>query len=47
MDTGFDADHNELVLFFHDGKKTRLPRDTKQNLARELIKIFIAIAENH
>jgi len=47
MDTGFDADENELNLYFRDGKKARLPRDTKLNLARELIKIFMMIAENH
>jgi phosphopantothenoylcysteine decarboxylase/phosphopantothenate--cysteine ligase len=45
MDTGFDADENELTLFFRDGSTRRLPRDSKLELAREIIKICIEIAE--
>jgi phosphopantothenoylcysteine decarboxylase / phosphopantothenate---cysteine ligase len=45
MDTGFDADENELTLFFRDGSKRHLERASKLKLAREIIKICIAIAE--
>jgi phosphopantothenoylcysteine decarboxylase/phosphopantothenate--cysteine ligase len=47
MDTGFDADSNELTLFFRDGSQRHLPRDSKLNLARAIIKICIEIAEKH
>ena len=46
MDTGFDADQNELTLFFRDGSQRHFPRDSKLNLARDIVKICIAIAEN-
>ena len=45
MDTGFDADANELTLFFRDGSQRHLARDSKVNLAREIIKNCINIAE--
>jgi len=45
MDTGFDADHNELTLFFRDGSQRHLPRATKAELARLIVEICIAIAE--
>ncbi len=47
MDTGFDADQNELTLFFRDGSKRHFPRAPKLELAREIIKICIAFAEKH
>ena len=47
MDTGFDADENELTLFFRDGSQRHLKRDSKLNLARIIIKICVEIAEKH
>ena len=47
MDTGFDADENELTLFFRDGLQRRLERAPKLALAREIIKICVAFAEKH
>jgi phosphopantothenoylcysteine synthetase/decarboxylase len=45
MNTGFDADENELTLYFRDGSKRALERDSKLNLARIIVKICIDIAE--
>ncbi len=45
MDTGFDADHNELTIFFRDGSQRHFPRATKIELARAIIKICNDIAE--
>jgi phosphopantothenoylcysteine decarboxylase / phosphopantothenate---cysteine ligase len=45
MDTGFDADENELTLFFRDGSERHFPRDSKRKLAQEIIKICIDFAE--
>jgi len=45
MDTGFDADHNEITIFFRDGSQRHFPRATKLELARSIIKICIDIAE--
>ena len=45
MDTGFDADHNELTIFFRDGSQRHFPRATKIDLARAIIKICNDIAE--
>jgi phosphopantothenoylcysteine decarboxylase/phosphopantothenate--cysteine ligase len=45
MDTGFDADHNELTIFFRDGSRRHFPRAPKIELARQIIEICIDIAE--
>jgi phosphopantothenoylcysteine synthetase/decarboxylase len=45
MDTGFDADENELTLFFRDGSQRHLQRASKLALARIIVKICIDIAE--
>jgi phosphopantothenoylcysteine synthetase/decarboxylase len=45
MDTGFDADENEITVFFRDGSQRHLERAPKLELAREIIKICIALAE--
>ena len=37
-DTGFNADHNELTVFWNGGSK-KLDRQPKSRLARELIKL--------
>jgi phosphopantothenoylcysteine decarboxylase / phosphopantothenate---cysteine ligase len=47
MDTGFDADENELTLYFRDGSQRHLSRASKIKLAREIIKICINNAEKH
>ena len=47
MDTGFDADENELTVFFRDGSERHFERAPKIELAREIIKICITIAEKH
>jgi phosphopantothenoylcysteine decarboxylase/phosphopantothenate--cysteine ligase len=47
MDTGFDADENELTIFFRDGSERHLERAPKIELAREIVKICITIAEKH
>ncbi len=46
MDTGFDADENELELFFRDGSRRHLARDSKLALARVIVKICTELAEN-
>ena len=47
MDTGFDADENELTLFFRDGSKRHFERASKLDLARKIIKICVTLAEKH
>jgi phosphopantothenoylcysteine decarboxylase/phosphopantothenate--cysteine ligase len=47
MDTGFDADENELTIFFRDGSERHLERAPKIDLAREIVKICVTIAEKH
>ena len=45
MDTGFDADANEMTLFFRDGTRRHLERETKREIARKIVKICMEIAE--
>ncbi len=45
MNTGFDAHENELTLFFRDGSRRDLPRASKLDLARVIIKICCDLAE--
>jgi phosphopantothenoylcysteine decarboxylase/phosphopantothenate--cysteine ligase len=47
MNTGFDADENELTLYFRDGSQRHLPRATKLALARTLVEISTQLAEKH
>jgi phosphopantothenoylcysteine synthetase/decarboxylase len=47
MDTGFDADFNEVTIFFKDGSPRHFERAPKLEIARQIIKICISIAENH
>ena len=47
MNTGFDADENEITIFFRDGSQRHLQRDSKLKLARIIVKICIEIAEKH
>ncbi|HEX4084938.1 MAG TPA: phosphopantothenoylcysteine decarboxylase [Chthoniobacteraceae bacterium] len=45
MNTGFDADENEVTIFFRDGSQRHLARDSKQNIAHEIVKICMRLAE--
>lgn len=45
-DIGMDADDNEVVIFFKDGAKRKLPRQKKTELARAMLKIFLEAREN-
>jgi phosphopantothenoylcysteine decarboxylase/phosphopantothenate--cysteine ligase len=47
MDTGFDADENELTLFFRDGSQRHFSRASKRELGNAIVKICIEIAEKH
>jgi phosphopantothenoylcysteine decarboxylase/phosphopantothenate--cysteine ligase len=47
MDTGFDADANELTLFFRDGSRRHFSRASKLDLARKIVKICISFAEKY
>ncbi len=47
MDTGFDADENELTIFFRDGSRRHFERAPKIELARKIIKICVTFAEKH
>jgi phosphopantothenoylcysteine decarboxylase/phosphopantothenate--cysteine ligase len=46
MDTGFDADHNEITIFFRDGSQRHFPRASKLEIARSVVKICMELAEN-
>jgi phosphopantothenoylcysteine synthetase/decarboxylase len=46
MDTGFDANENELTLFFKDGSQRHFERAPKLELARDIVKICVSLAEN-
>jgi phosphopantothenoylcysteine decarboxylase/phosphopantothenate--cysteine ligase len=46
MDTGFESDENELMLFFKSGETRIFPRENKMLLAQKLVKIFEQLAEN-
>ncbi|TLD70041.1 phosphopantothenoylcysteine decarboxylase [Phragmitibacter flavus] len=43
-DTGFDTDQNEVILCFPDGRAETLPRQSKHDLARNLIQRLTALA---
>lgn len=45
-DTGMESDENEVTIFFRDGQSTKIPRASKKNIARELIKIISTHAKN-
>jgi phosphopantothenoylcysteine decarboxylase / phosphopantothenate---cysteine ligase len=38
--SGMDSDMNEVTVLFRDGEKKEISRARKQNIARELVKIF-------
>lgn len=42
---GMESDKNEVTILFRNGEKRKIPRATKKNLARELIKIFVKTRE--
>ena len=43
-DTGFDSEENEVILCFPSGKTESLPKQTKRELAREIIRRVVALA---
>jgi phosphopantothenoylcysteine decarboxylase/phosphopantothenate--cysteine ligase len=45
MNTGFDADENEVTIFFRDGSQRHFSRDSKLNIARAIVKICAQLAE--
>jgi phosphopantothenoylcysteine decarboxylase/phosphopantothenate--cysteine ligase len=38
--SGMESDMNEVTILFRDGKKKKISRAPKKNIARELVKIF-------
>jgi phosphopantothenoylcysteine decarboxylase/phosphopantothenate--cysteine ligase len=45
-DRGMESDENEVTIFFRDGQSAKIPRTSKKNIARELIKIISTHAKN-
>jgi phosphopantothenoylcysteine decarboxylase/phosphopantothenate--cysteine ligase len=45
-DSGMESDENEVAIFFKSGQTKKIPRTSKKNLARELVKIFANMREN-
>ena len=43
--TGMEGDENEVTILSRDGKKQKISRAPKKNIARELIKIFLNLCE--
>ena len=39
-ETGMESDDNEVTIFFRNGEITKIPRDSKTNIATQLIKII-------
>jgi phosphopantothenoylcysteine decarboxylase/phosphopantothenate--cysteine ligase len=37
-DSGMESDENEVTIFFRGGEKEKISRDSKRNVARELVK---------
>jgi phosphopantothenoylcysteine decarboxylase / phosphopantothenate---cysteine ligase len=44
-DSGMESDENEVTIFFRNGQKEKIARANKQNVARELVKIFANMRE--
>ena len=45
-DSGIESDENEVTVFFRSGEKEKMSRDSKKNVARELVKIFQTCEKN-
>ncbi len=45
-DRGMESDENEVIIFFRNGQSTKIPRTSKKNIARELVKIISTHAKN-
>lgn len=43
-DTGFDSEENEVILCFPSGSTESLPKQSKRELAREIIRRVVALA---
>lgn len=39
--SGMEADENEVKIFFRNGEEKKISRTSKQNVARELVKVFV------
>ncbi len=39
-ETGMESDENEVEIFFREGASRKIPRASKQKIARELVKLF-------
>ncbi len=44
-DTGFDSEENEVILCFPSGSTESLPKQSKRELAREIIRRVVALAK--
>jgi phosphopantothenoylcysteine synthetase/decarboxylase len=42
---GMESDDNEVTIYSTDGAKGKISRDSKQNIAREILKIVFALRE--
>jgi phosphopantothenoylcysteine decarboxylase/phosphopantothenate--cysteine ligase len=45
-ESGMESDANEVTIFFADSETKEIARAPKQNIARELVKIFSKMCEN-
>jgi phosphopantothenoylcysteine decarboxylase/phosphopantothenate--cysteine ligase len=43
--SGMESDENEVTIFFRNGEIVKIPRSSKKNIARELIKIVSNMRE--
>jgi phosphopantothenoylcysteine decarboxylase/phosphopantothenate--cysteine ligase len=44
-DFGMESDENEVTIFFRSGEKEKISRNSKKNIARELVKIISNMRE--
>ena len=44
-DSGMESDENEVVIFLRNGESEKIPRASKKNIARELVKIISKMFE--
>jgi phosphopantothenoylcysteine decarboxylase/phosphopantothenate--cysteine ligase len=45
-DLGMESAENEVTIFFRDQHSQRIPRGSKKNIARELVKIISNTKKN-
>ena len=44
-ESGMESDENEVTIFFRNGEMVKIPRSSKKNIARELVKIVSNMRE--